>query len=211
PTGLYMLLSNIPQEERQRRGYYAVGGCGGNTAWHTPDDLMPVADLDILKRDLQVYLTTIVRILNAPLHPFDYAAAIDEIRAAIEQYHRAAAGEIDFGLILEELGELRSDVRTWHSMAEMRLRGVGDKENERRWFNTVLRRLARYLVPLGYARGERFDHDPALKFGVVPRLEAAASLPTMAKELRPFAKVGLTREANKVRAMIRSMKRELRF
>jgi hypothetical protein len=33
----------------------------------------------------------------------------------------------------------------------------------------------------------------------------------MAKELRPFAKVGLTREANKVRAMIRAMRRELRF
>ena len=61
PTGLYMLLSNIPVEERERRGYYAVGGCGGNTAWHTPDDLMPVADLEILRRDLAVYLTTIVR------------------------------------------------------------------------------------------------------------------------------------------------------
>ena len=52
PTGLYMLLSNIPIEERKRRGYYAVGGCGGNIAWHTPDDLMPVADLEILRRDL---------------------------------------------------------------------------------------------------------------------------------------------------------------
>jgi Peptidase family M28 len=211
PTGLYMLLSNIPQEERQRRGYYAVGGCGGNTAWHTPDDLMPVADLEILKRDLAVYLTTIVRILNAPLHPFDYAAAVDEIRAAVEQYHRAAGGEIDFGLVLEDLGELRSDIRTWHSMAEQRLRGLGEKEDERRWFNTVLRRLARHLVPLNYARGERFDHDPALKFGAVPRLEAAASLPTMRKDLKPFAKVGLTREANKVRGIIRSMRRELRF
>ena len=89
PTGLYMLLSNIPIEERQRRGYYAVGGCGGNIAWHTPDDLMPVADLEILRRDLAVYLTTIVRILNAPLHPFDYAAAVDEMHAAVAQYQQA--------------------------------------------------------------------------------------------------------------------------
>ncbi len=125
PTGLYMLLSNIPQEERQRRGYYAVGGCGGNTAWHTPDDLMPVADLEILKRDLAVYLTTIIRIVNAPLHPFDYAAAIDEIRAAVEQYHKAAAGEIDLEPIVDDLVELRSDIRTWRSMAESRLRGIG--------------------------------------------------------------------------------------
>ena len=53
PTGLYMLLSNIPAEERKRRGYYAVGGCGGNIAWHTPDDLMPVADLEILRAKAQ--------------------------------------------------------------------------------------------------------------------------------------------------------------
>ena len=90
PTGLYMLLSNIPIDERKRRGYYAVGGCGGNTAWHTPDDLMPVADLEILRRDLAVYLTTIVRIVNAPLHPFDYAAAVEEIRGAVAQYQQAA-------------------------------------------------------------------------------------------------------------------------
>src|SRR5262245_63934811 len=90
PTGLYMLLSNIPIEERKRRGYYAVSGCGGNIAWHTPDDLMPVADLDILRRDLAVYTTTIVRILNAPLHPFDYAAAVDEIRTTVAQYPEPA-------------------------------------------------------------------------------------------------------------------------
>ena len=99
PTGLYMLLSNIPIEERKQRGYYAVGGCGGNIAWHTPDDLMPVADLEILRRDLAVYVTTIVRILNAPLHPFDYAAAVDEIRGAIAEYQHAAGSEVDFAPI----------------------------------------------------------------------------------------------------------------
>ena len=211
PTGLYMLLSNIPLEERQRRGYYAVGGCGGNTAWHTPDDLMPVADLEILKRDLAVYLTTIIRIVNAPLHPFDYAVAIDEIRVAVEEYHKAAKGEVDFEPIIADLIELRSDVRSWLSMAESRLRGVGNKDNERRWFNLVLRRVARHLVPLNYARGERFDHDPALKFGAVPRLEAATTLPSLPSELKPFAKVGLKRDMNKVRAAIRAVKRELRF
>ena len=85
PTAFYMLLSNIPQEERKRRGYYAVGGCGGNVAWHTPQDLLDVADLDVLRADLQVYLTTIVRTINAPLYPFDYGSAIDEIAAASDQ------------------------------------------------------------------------------------------------------------------------------
>jgi N-acetylated-alpha-linked acidic dipeptidase len=209
PTGLYMLLSNIPADERARRGYYAVGGCGGNTAWHTPDDLMPVADLEILRRDLAVYLTTIVRILNAPLHPFDYAAAIDEMRAAVTQYQKAAGDAIDLHSVLHAFTELGDEIRAWQVEAESRMAAAPDNATERRRLNGVLRRLARLLVPLNYARGERFDHDPALKFGIVPRLEAAASLASASPELKPFVKVGLVRDANKVRGILRAARREL--
>ena len=208
PTGLYMLLSNIPIEERKKRGYYAVGGCGGNIAWHTPDDLMPVADLEILRRDLAVYLTTIVRLLNAPLHPFDYAAAADEIRAAVVQYQQAAGGEVDFSGIVDDLSALSAEWRAWRAEADARV-GRADS-SERRRLNAMIRQIARVLVPLNYARGERFDHDPALKFGAVPRLEAAASLASAPDALRPFIKVGLVREVNKVRAAIRAARRELK-
>ena len=73
----------------------------------------------------------------------------------------------------------------------------------------MLRRSRALLVPLNYARGERFDHDPAIKFGAVPRLEAAASLAAAPAELSPFIKVGLVRELNKVRATVRALRREL--
>ncbi|OLE82529.1 MAG: hypothetical protein AUF76_09125, partial [Acidobacteria bacterium 13_1_20CM_2_65_9] len=209
PTGLYMLLSNIPIDERKRRGYYAVGGCGGNTAWHTPDDLMPVADLDILRRDLAVYLTTIVRILNAPLHPFDYTATLEEIRATVAQYQQAAGGEVDFGPILDLLSRLGDDLRAWRTQAELQVAKARDNAHERRRLNGMLRRMARLLVPLNYARGERFDHDPALKFGAVPRLEAATTIASTRPELKPFVKVELVRESNKVRAILRDARREL--
>ena len=111
PTGLYMLLSNIPAEERQRRGYYAVGGCGGNIAWHTVDDLMPVADLEILRRDLMVYFTTIVRILNAPVHPFDYTAPLKEMADAVARYQEAAAGEIDLASVASDARQRRRGAR----------------------------------------------------------------------------------------------------
>ena len=75
----------------------------------------------------------------------------------------------------------------------------------------MLRRIARLLVPLNYARGERFDHDPALKFGPVPRLEAARACRQRRAELKPFLKVGLVRESNKVRAILRAARRELKL
>jgi hypothetical protein len=209
PTGLYMLLSNIPAEERRRRGYYAVGGCGGNIAWHTPDDLMPVADPEILRRDLAVYLTTIVRIVNAPLHPFDYAAAVDEIAEAIAGYQRAAGGEADFTTLLDELTALARDIRAWRGAADARLSDGSGHEVECRSLNATLRQMARLLVPLNYARGERFDHDPALKFGPVPRLESAASLPGAPDDRKPFMKIGIVREVNKVRSTLRALRRLL--
>jgi len=206
PTAFYMLLSNIPVAERQKRGYYAVGGNGGSPTWHTPNDLPAVADLKIMRRDLAVYLTTIIRVLNAPLYPFDYSLAVDEIAAAVTSYS-AASGDVDLKPVLDDLAELRQAIVAWRSDAERRI-GSGDTV-ERRKANATQRRLARILIPLNYARGERFDHDPAVKFGTVPRLEMAMRLATAPEDQKPFIRTALMRERNKVRAMVRSAIREL--
>lgn len=209
PTGFYMLLSNVPPEERKRRGFYAVGGCGGHPVWHTPLDVMDVADLKILENDLKVYITTIVRVLNAPLYPFDYSATAAEIRKAVEGYHAAAAGVVSFDDVASEVKALEGDIAAWRSAAEA---AVGDGTNDaaRRAANAAQRRLAKLLIPVNYARSERFDHDPALKFGAVPRLEAASHVAKAPEAMQPFIKVGLIREANKVKAWIRAARREVK-
>lgn len=209
PTGLYMLLSNIPVEERTARGLYAVGGCGGNIEWHTPDDLMHVADDEIMERDLRVYVTTIVRLLNAPVHPFDYAATVAELREAAARYRDAATGHVDLGPVVEDLDRLAVDVSRWQAEAAARVAAHPDDPALRRSVNARLRRLARLLVPLGYARGERFDHDPAIKLPALPRLEAAQQMATAPGEMRGFLMTGLLRERNKVRATLRAALREV--
>ena len=91
---------------------------------------------------------------------------------------QAAGGEVDFSADpRRSLSALAEEIRA--VAGGRRTRGSARRPPtpaERRRLNAVLRRIARLLVPLNYARGERFDHDPALKFGAVPRLEAAASL-----------------------------------
>ena len=208
PTGLYMLLSNIPADERRRRGYYAVGGCGGNIAWHTVDDLMPVADLEILRRDLKVYLPTIVRILNAPIHPFDYLAALEEMADALARYQDAVAQEADLSSVADELARTRAAVGRWQAEARAHVSTAPGDADLRRRTNATLRRMAP-ARPAQLRRGERFDHDPALKLGVLPRLEAATTLPSLPADLKPFARVGLVREMNKVRAVLRAVRREV--
>jgi hypothetical protein len=207
PTAFYMLLSNIPIEEQKRRGYYAVGGCGGNIAWHTRHDLMDVADLEILRRDLRVYLTTILRVVNSTTYPFDYGAAVEEMAAAVKEYYEVAAGEVDLGPVLADLEGLRADYTRWRVAAETRAQAEGPRGQ--RAVNATLRRLARHLVPLNYVRGERFEQDPATKFGVVPRLEAATRVAAAPSAMKPFIRTGLIRERNKVRAIVRAARREL--
>ncbi len=178
--------------------------------WHTPDDGPAVADLDILRRDLMVYLTTIVRVVNAPLHPFDYVATVDELAAAVDRYRALAGGELDFEPIVADLRRLRNELVSWRAEAERRVIEEAYDPELRRALNATLRRVARWLVPLGYARGERFDHDPAVKLPALPRLEAAASLQSAPAALKPFIRTALVREMNKVRATLRAARRELR-
>jgi hypothetical protein len=37
-SSYFMLSSTMTPEKRTELGYYAVGGCGGNIAWHTEND-----------------------------------------------------------------------------------------------------------------------------------------------------------------------------
>jgi len=207
PTAFYMLLSNIPIAERKARGYYAVGGNGGSPTWHTPNDLLPVADLAILRRDLAVYLTTIVRVVNAPVYPFEYAATIDEISAAVAGYAARAAGRIDLDAVLHDLEAVKAAYVRWRQDADRR--ATWADADARRKANATLRRLARILVPINYARGERFDHDPAIKLPAVPRLEPAGRLAEAPEDQQPFILTALIRERNKIRAMLRTALREL--
>ena len=82
-TSFFMLLSNIPNEERKELGFYPVGGCGGNVAWHTEDDVLNVADRGYLEQDLRVYVTAIGRVLNGDVLPFDHRRAVKEMGAAL--------------------------------------------------------------------------------------------------------------------------------
>src|SRR5215831_16082454 len=43
-SSFFMLSSAMPDALRAEKGYYTVGGCGGNIAWHTEHDLIDIAD-----------------------------------------------------------------------------------------------------------------------------------------------------------------------
>lgn len=196
-TSFFMLLSSIPEKEREALGFYPTGGCGGNIAWHTEDDVLGVADRENLRRDLAVYVAAIARVLNAGILPFDFRATATELEGAVEAYRDEAGPLLDLAGVHHELATLRRELDAFYTALEAR---DGSEPDAARG-NAAIRELGRLLVPIGYAAGERFDHDPALPRAPIPRLAAIKGLARCAEqapERLPFLQHELRREANKV-------------
>lgn len=196
-TSFYMLLSNIPVTERAELGFYPTGGCGGNIAWHTEDDLMDVAELENLERDLRVYVASICRVLDAHVLPYDFRATCEELSSTLDDYEDSAAGLVDLAAPRDELGRLRSALAYLYDWL-----GANEASSEEAaGLDALFLELARILVPLGYAEGGSFDHDPALPRAPIPRLARIDDLVTVRDEqpdMLPFLQNEIRRSVNHV-------------
>jgi len=203
-SSFYMLLSTMPDGLRNEKGYYPVGGCGGNIQWHTEDDTMELADEQILLKDLRVYVVSLLRVLNAPVHPFDFRLVAAEFARTLEAYQDRAGAGFDFGPAQAAVRDLRADLEGFYRRSEeLQRRPLRDPEVQRAC--AVIRRLARILVPLNFTRDGRFRHDPAVPIPPLPDLAPAqdlARVPPRSHEAR-IIQTSLLRGMNRLIAGLR--------
>jgi hypothetical protein len=182
---LFMLSSTMPDDVRAEKGYYDVSGCGANIAWHTENDTIEIADRDRLLIDMKIYLLATLRVANAEMLPFDWAATCDEFLQTIAEYEAAAAGLADLSAARDATLALQNAVR---HLADLPLDRC----------NAVLHALGRVLVPVNYTREPRFRHDPAYTVPKLPTLAVAATLPGYADDhMRRIAQTELLRGLNR--------------
>jgi len=172
-TGFYMLSSTMSEEARRERGYYPVGGCGANIQWHTEDDTLEIADRDNLLRDMRMYAASLLRVLNAPIHPFDWTRTTREFRHTLDRYQAATGDAFSFAPALQAVDALEQALERFYAA----LPASGPDSPEARRINAVQRRLARILVPVNYSRMAPFWHDPALNVPPLPDLAPALAMP----------------------------------
>ncbi len=178
-SSFFMLLSNIPEEIIKERGFYPVGGCGGNSnAWHTEGDTLDVADADNLIRDIHVYVEAVVRLATTPFLPFDHRAAAEEIGVAASEYAEACDNALDMTPLLEECAALIADLDEFYGVAESALADAEDPHAAAAGMDWVQMAVARELVPVNYAR-RRYYHDPALETPAVPDLAILRQWPDL--------------------------------
>ncbi|MFB6300117.1 MAG: M28 family peptidase [Halobacteriales archaeon] len=191
-TGFFMLSSNIPTEERERRGYHSVGGCGGNSdAWHVSTDTIDKAGKDELVRDIRLYAVSVLRVLNADVLPFNHTRNARKLLDAVEGYDEAAGEAFDFTPTIEELNTLIGDLEEFYSKAE-------SGEIESPVANDTITQLSRILTRLNLVEDGQFEQDPAVGRQPFPKYSPAEQLPSLSGNDRRFLQVQLKREQNDV-------------
>ena len=202
-TGFFMLSSNIPTEEREKRGYHPVGGCGGNSdAWHVSTDSLDKAGRDELVRDIRVYALSVLRVLNADVLPFNHSRYVDRLHETVAEYDEAAGDAFDLAPTLEALETLEDDVRSMYAAIE-----TGDIDTATA--NETIVRLARTLNRLYLVQDGQFDQDPATGRDPIPLLAPATRFEQLDEDETKFLRVQLRRAQNQVIADLRDAARRV--
>ncbi len=202
-SSFFMLSSTMPEQLRKEKDYYAVGGCGGNIAWHTEHDLIEIADRDMLLRDIKVYLAAVMGVTNAEVLPFDWRAQVSEFTETIDAYQKAAGDLADLRLAADAASDLKAALDAFYGAVEGGTLAAKDA-------NEVIQRLARILVPVNHTNQPRFRHDPALPVQPLPAIAVAQELAEHGPETLGFAQTQMVRGTNRVAAALRDAARLVR-
>jgi N-acetylated-alpha-linked acidic dipeptidase len=164
----FMLTSTMTAELRAEKGYYAVGGCGGNIEWHTEADTLEIADRDRLLRDMRLYAGATLRAANLPVHPLDFRATVAQIEDTLAALGERLDDRIDLAPSLARAAALRSALDGLYGAAG------ADTVEAARPVNDALLKIGRALVRVLYSSAGTFRQDPALHIPLLPELAGAA-------------------------------------
>ena len=201
PSAL-MSLSGIPRQDTDLSRWMErlFGSAGFPWWWHTREDTIDKIDPAILALDTRVYVAAAIRLVNAPLLPFDHARAARSVLATVEELGRAAEARWDAGPAIEAARALVARTEAFgRTLAAAAADPALDGGRTER-LNRALVALSRILVPLCYTTGDRFHHDLALPVPPLAGLQRARELSRLepASDALRLAVAALVRERNRV-------------
>jgi N-acetylated-alpha-linked acidic dipeptidase len=177
-------------------------GNGGNLEWHTDDDLMPVADKDVLLTDIKVYALAVFRLANATVLPWDWRALLKEFDSTLAKYQTAAGERFDFKPAQDAVAKLDA------ALSQMAT-GLDAGKVKASDANGALHELSRLLVPLNYTTGTRFRRDLSRPAAPLTPLSVAGTLDRYPVSALPFATTQLRRGMNQVLAALEEAKEKV--
>jgi hypothetical protein len=168
--------------------------------WHTPEDLIDKVDPANLVRDTRVFVHVLARLLGDAVVPLDVAAHARALLDELATLRQALGGRFD-------LAGLEAGAQAVHAAAQA-LAGRAGANPARS--NAALLAATRALVPVDYASGDRFGHDPAVPLPDWAALQPLRVLAAAADaDAARFAAVGARRAANRVEHALRTARAAL--
>jgi hypothetical protein len=202
---LLMSLSELPADSPDASADFNVhtGGATGGLGWwwHTTDDLPDKIDPALLVRDCRVYVGIVHALATEPVLPLDYGAAARQWLGALRALPRAAGRHVQLAPVIAEARRLVAAAAALDRRAAAVRRRP--QRQAARAVNAAIMAVGRALVPAGYTRAGRFDHDPALEQRDVPLLEAARALGQASGDAAKHLAVAAQRDLNAVRWALR--------
>jgi hypothetical protein len=172
-----------------------VGGSGGAWWWHSEHETVDKADMEILSQDTRLYITILLRLVNADVLPFNFTHSAQDFLDALREYAEEAGEFLQFDELTGKAQALQNSVAGLHQ-------GANDLEGAAATarVNRLYLRLARWLNPVLYQKRSAYEHDPALSSRCLPGLGGALVLKNMdpQSDAFKFAVVGLRREMNRI-------------
>ena len=212
-TSIYMALSEIPEEVRREKGFYPVGGNGGNSvSWHSDQDILDYVGFDVLMQDLKVYSATICRLANSLLLPYDFRETAVSHLTRLEYYQGIAGDRFDLSLAIEAIDNLSHHLENFYAGAHRALAEAPDDSiRSMQKYNKKLLALARVLIPIDYVNLARFEHDPAVPIPPLGRLEPIKDLDALENNphLRHITLNTLVRRRNQIVSAYRGIAGQL--
>ncbi len=205
------IYSFLPMSHPDRKPW--TGGCAGAWWWHTAQDTLDKADIEVLLADTRVSAAFVVGIANAEKYPYSLAAMAREFEEFLGSVDPAAATRLGLTELEGAVAELAAAASAFDAWAT----GEGTPSAT---VNAVLAKATRHLNQLIYAANNRFTHDaadvtPVLgthKASLFPVLNAAANLgsaPAQTDDAK-FAEIAVRRQANRYRYEVEATARVLR-
>ena len=199
---LFMSLSGQPAsggavEEQMAR---LLGGSGGKSGglgwwWHTVEDTIDKIDPAFLVRDATIYALTLWRLCTLPLLPFDYAAAVAEMRGVLGDLATVAGDRFDLTSVLAEAEALQTAIARF---ADTGTTAIDEASIAR--YNATIMALGRILTPINYTVAGAYEHDLALGAAPLPALQPLRQLATLdpASDEAHYLDTQLVRVRNRV-------------
>lgn len=185
-----------------------TGGGGGGWWWHTLQDTIDKGDKDLLGLHLMVNMSTITRMCNAEILPFNFTSVPDDFREVLEELHEIANGTFDVSSLIQKCGEMKQSAEALEGRLNTLMTAHAAKNNEEKkqykallaGVDENLMDILHILQPVFCTGSGRFEQDPAIRIPPIPGLQPIRELAAMdqnSDEAR-FLKTGLVRQRNKV-------------